>query len=142
MPSLTRTAPLFAGFALFLGVALPLPAQEKEHPIAAQVKASLKDPAKPFTMLVSFRVKEGAGPKAEAAFAKAVPPTRKEKGNRAYELNRSAKAPAEYVLYERWQDLAALQAHLRAPHVTALLAELGDLLDGPPEVRVFVPAGD
>ncbi|MCA1706565.1 MAG: antibiotic biosynthesis monooxygenase [Actinobacteria bacterium] len=121
---------------------MPVSGQEKEHPIEAEVKAALKDPAKPFTMLVFLKVKEGAGAKFEEAFGKAIGPTRKEKGNRAYDLNRSAMTPNEYLLYERWQNLAALRAHLRAPHITTLLGEVGDLLDGAPEVRVALPAAE
>jgi quinol monooxygenase YgiN len=124
------------------GLAGRAPAQEKEDPIAATVKASVKDPSRPFTMLVRLKIKEGAAAKFEAAFARAIAATRREKGNRAYELNRSAKAPNEYLLYERWQNLAALQAHLKAPHLTAALAETGPLLEGAPEVRVLLPVGE
>jgi quinol monooxygenase YgiN len=130
-------------FLLVVPLALvsPTRGEEKENPIEAEVKASLKGPARPFTMLLRVKVKDGAGKKFEAAFAKAAAGTRKEKGNKAYELNRSAKSPNEYIVYERWQNVAALQAHLKAPHITTLLAEIGDLLDGPPEVKVFVPVG-
>jgi quinol monooxygenase YgiN len=113
----------------------------QESPIEAEVKAALKDPAKPFVMVVHLKVKEGNGAKFEAAFAKAVVETRKEKGNRTYELNRSAKDANEYFVYERWQDFAALQAHLKAAHITALLSEVGPMLDGAPEVKVFLPTG-
>lgn len=117
-------------------------AQDQEHPIAAQVKASVKDPTKPFTMIVILKAKEGSGSKLEAAFAKAAKETRKEKGNRAYEMNRSAKDPTEYLVYERWQNLAALEAHLKTPYITALLTEAGGLLEGQPEIKVFLPTGE
>jgi quinol monooxygenase YgiN len=117
-------------------------AQEKENPLLTQIRASLKDPNKPFTMMVMVRVKEGAEKQFEEAFAKAIRGTRQEKGNRAYDLNRDAKMPTAYVVYERWQDLAALEAHLRTPHITTLLAEIGDLLAAPPEGRAFIPAGE
>ena len=115
---------------------------DQPHPIAAQVKGALKDPAKPFTMLVQLKTKEGSEAKVEAAFVKAIKPTRQEKGCLAYELSRDAKTPTQYLLYERWQNLPSLEAHLKAQHITTLLAELGDLLAAPPEVRVFVPTGD
>lgn len=120
----------------------PAAAQNKENPIVAAVKANLKDPAKAFTMLVRVKVKEGESGKFEAAFAKALAATRKEKGNTTYDLNRSAKSPGEYVVYERWQNLAALQEHMKTPHITTLLTDIGDLLAGPPEVSVFIPAGE
>ncbi len=118
------------------------PAQGPPNPIAAQVKATVKNPAAPFTLVLHLRAKEGAGPKIEAAFARALKPTRKEKGCLAYDLNRDAKHPAEYIVYERWQNLAALEAHLQSRHITALLDELSSALAGPPEVRILTPAAE
>jgi autoinducer 2-degrading protein len=127
---------------LILALALVAPAPAQENPIEKAVKAALKDPSKPFTMMVHVKVKDGAGAKFEAAFAKAIIGTRKEKGNKAYDLNRSIKSPNEYIVYERWQDFAALQAHLKTPHIITLLSDISDLLDGPPEAKAFVPAGE
>src|SRR4051812_7761047 len=112
---------------------------QSEHPVLAQVKAGVKDPTKPFTLLVRLKVKDAQGPKFEAAFAKAGRESRREKGNVAYALSRSTKEPARYVLYERWENLAALEAHLKTQHFAALMAETGELFDGAPEVDVFVP---
>jgi quinol monooxygenase YgiN len=139
--------PRHAALLLAALAALPLaaaraPGQEKANPIAAQVKASLKDPARPFTMIVRLQAKEGAADKFEAAFARAIAPTRKEKGCLAYDLNRDAKSPTQYLLYERWENLASLEAHLKSAHITTLLMELGDLLAGAPEVTVLLPAGN
>lgn len=116
--------------------------QAEPHPIAVQVKAELKDPAKPFTMIVRLQVKEGEQNKFEAAFAKAVKATRMEKGCVAYDLSREAKDPTRYIVYERWKSLADLDAHLKTAHITALLAELKELLAAAPEARVLLPAGE
>lgn len=144
MSRLHPTACLFAVASLAVAAlcVASVTGQEKSHPIAAQVKASLSDPSKPFTMLVMLKVKEGSGAKVEAAFTTAVKATRREKGCLAYDLNRDAKAPQQYLVYERWQNLAALEAHLKSQHITALLGELEALLAAPPEVRVLVPAGE
>lgn len=139
MQSLLRSLPLLVAVLIF---AAPVPAQEKENPIEAEVKANLKDLSKPFTMFVLVKIKDGEGEKFEAAFAKGRAGTRKEKGNITYEMSRSAKNPNEYVVYERWTNFAALQAHMKAPHFTAMIGEIGDLLAGHPEVKVFLPAGD
>jgi|SRR6516165_1669078 autoinducer 2-degrading protein len=144
MFSFRSIAPLL----VFLVLAGPAPivsiarAQERENAILGQVKAAIKDAAKPFTMVVQLRVKEGSAAKFEAAFAKASKATRQEKGNRAYDLNRDATMPTRYLVYERWQNLAALETHLKSEHITTLLAELGDLLAAPPEITVLVPTGD
>jgi quinol monooxygenase YgiN len=134
--------PLVAALLVASLAARRAPGEEKSQPIVDQVKAAVKDPAKPFTMLVHLQVKEGDGEKLEAAFAKAIKPTRKEKGCLTYDLSRDAKTPTHYLVYERWQNVDALDAHLKTAHITALLTELADLLASPPEVRVHVPAGD
>ena len=142
---LTRPAAAVLGVVLLAMAGVlggHIAAQEKANPIAAQVKASLKDPAKPFTMLVLLTLKEGNDEKFEAAFAKALKATRREKGCLAYDLNRDTKAPLRYVVYERWQNLAALEAHLKTEHITTLLAAIGEMLAGPPEVHVLRPAAE
>ena len=141
MQLLIRTAPLLMAILL---LAAPAPAQDKDkpNPIEAEVKASLKDLTKPFVLYVRIKIKDDTAVKFEAAFAKARTATRKEKGNKAYSLTRSTKVPNEYVVYERWENFAALQTHLKAPHFAALLAEVGDLLDGAPDVKVFLPTRD
>jgi quinol monooxygenase YgiN len=122
-------------------VASPLPGQEKPSPIVSKVKAALQDPTRPFTLLVSFQAKEGAGEKIEAAFAKAVRETRREKGCLAYDFSRDAKTPSRYVVYERWQNLAALAAHLRSAHITTMQKEVAGLRVAP-DVQVLVPVGE
>ena len=125
--------------ALFIAPAF---AQDKENPIEKEVKESLKDPTKPFTLIVRLKIKDGGAAKFEAAFAKARAATRKEKGNLAYDMSRAAKSPSEYLIYERWQDFASLQTHLRLPHFAALIAEVHELLDGAPDAKVFVPVSE
>jgi autoinducer 2-degrading protein len=141
MLSLHRSLTLVL-LVLTLGYTSVRAADEKPHPIVAEVKANLKDASKPFTMLVFIQVKEGAEEKFEAAFAKCIAGTRKEKGNLAYQLNRDAKKKGAYVVYERWQDLAALEAHMKTPHIATLRSETGDLRVGASEVKVFLPAGE
>lgn len=142
MFSARATVALFAAAAVLAAAVLLAPVragQEKDDPILATVKAALKDSKKPFAMLVRVQVKEGAGGKFEAAFAKATRATRKEKGNRAYVLNRDLKMPSHYVVYERWQNLQALEEHLQSEHIKTLLSTIGDLLAAPPEVSVLKP---
>jgi len=142
---MSATRPAFFALAALGALALaaaPSAAGEKQHPIAAKVKEGLKDTTKPFTMIVTLKAKEGTREKFEAAFAPAIKATLKEKGCLAYDLNRDTKNPNEYLLYERWQDLPSLEAHLKSQHIATLLGALGDLLDGPPELRVLLPAAN
>lgn len=133
---------LVIGLLAVLGNTHRVAGQDKENPIITSVKARLKNPDKPFTLIVRIQVKEGAGKQFEAAFAKALTATRKEKGNLAYDLNRDTQEPSRYLVYERWKDLAALEAHLNSPHLKALLAELAKVADGAPESQVLLPAGE
>ena len=134
---------LLAGAVALLALpALALSAADEPHPLVAKIKADLKDPAKPFTLVVQLQVKEGMHAKLETAFVKAAKETRKEKGCITYDLNRDAKDPTRFMVYERWKSLADLEAHLKAPHITALFDELKDVLAAPPEGKVLLPAAE
>src|SRR5579884_2074147 len=103
---------LAIGLLAVLGNTNGVAGEDKENPVIPFVKSRLKNPENPFTLIVRVQVKEGAGKQFEAAFAKAITATRKEKGNLAYDLNRDTQEPSRYLVYERWKDLAALEAHL------------------------------
>jgi quinol monooxygenase YgiN len=117
-------------------------AAEPEHPVLGTVRAAIQDPSKPFVIAVHIKVKDGAGPRFERAFAEAAKESRKEKGNRVYDLSRSTKNPNEYLIYERWENLAALAAHLQSAHFQKAVGALGDVGDGPPDIRVLAVIGD
>jgi quinol monooxygenase YgiN len=146
VPEATMRTRLSAGGVFLLAALLLLPAsataQEKENPVLTFVKSRVKNTDKPFTLVILLQVKKGSGAKLEAAFAKASRPTHKEKGCLAYDLNRDTEKPERYVVYERWQNLKALEAHLNTAHIKKLLADLPELLAGMPEPRVLIPAGE
>jgi quinol monooxygenase YgiN len=131
---------VLSAFAVCL-LSSPVVGQDR-HPVAAKVAAEVKDPAKPFALVITIKVKDGAGERLEAAFAKARLETKKEKGVLAYDMNRDAKEPGRYLIYERWKSLADLDAHLASEHIKALFAQVGELFDGDPDVRVMLPAGE
>jgi len=133
---------LAASVAVLILPLLPAAAADEPHPLAILVKSQVKDPAKPFTLVVALQAKDGMGAKVEAAFVKAVKETRKEKGCLSYDLNRDAKDPNRFLVYERWKSLADLEAHLKTAHITALLGDLKDVLSGPPEGKVLLPAAE
>jgi len=117
-------------------------ADEKEDPIIAFVKPRLKDASKPFTLMVGVKVKEGSADKFEAAFAKALQATRKEKGCLTYDLNRDTDDATRYQVYERWKSLADLEAHIKSDHIKALLKVLPEVTSGAPELRVLLPTSE
>lgn len=67
--------------------------------------------------------------------------TRAEPGNISFEWSRSTDDPAAYFLIEAFRDAAAGQAHVTSSHFKAAIAQLPELLAGPPEiVHADVPA--
>ncbi|CAN5220281.1 putative quinol monooxygenase [soil metagenome] len=49
-----------------------------------------------------------------------------------------------FVFVEQWADADALKTHSTAPAVTAMFSEIGEHLDGAPDIKMLtpVPAGD
>lgn len=106
----------------------------------AMFGAQLTDPRQPFTLLIRFQTKATEHENAERAFARARAPTLREKGVMIFEMNREASDPAQFVVYERWESLAALETHLRTPYITRLREEFNDMIVGDPEFNVLLPA--
>ncbi len=113
-----------------------------DHPILATVKAKVQDQSKPFMMAVHARIQPGTKDQFEAAFTECIKATRKENGCIAYDLNRSADDPTQYINYERWASVAALGAHLNAAHTVKLLTTIAPFLASAPEVKVYSLAGE
>ena len=59
-----------------------------------------------------------------------------ESGNKLYALHKTAD-PNVYVMLERYDDEAALDAHRAAPHFKEIGRKLGDYLAGRPDVQVM-----
>jgi quinol monooxygenase YgiN len=119
------------------GLVSPAPGAE-DHPAVALVKSKVNDPNKPFALLVTIKAKPGQGKELEAAFAPCIAATKKEPGCLAYELNRDPDDPTAYLMFEKFKDLAALQAHLKAEHTTELFKAIGPLTDGEIKAKVYV----
>jgi quinol monooxygenase YgiN len=109
-----------------------------EHPLVARVRGKVKDPARPFVLLVSIKAKAGMGKALEEAFAPCVAATRKEAGCLAYDLSRDADDPTVYLMYEKFKSVAALADHLKQDHTLMLLKALEPILDGEIKSRVYV----
>ena len=116
---------------------------DDEHPVIAEVRQQLgkRDPGKPFMLLVGLKVVEGQSKALERAIAVCRDATRKEPGNVRYQLLADPTDPSRYQLSEQWKSVSDLQAHMQTPHLTALLKSFESILDGDPELKVFVPAG-
>ena len=112
-------------------------AADEENPVVKLIKSKVKDEKKPFALLVTFKVKAGNEKKFEEAFAPALTATRKEPGCVAYHLNRDPDEPANYIMYEQFKSIAALEAHLKEKHTQTLLATVVPMCDGDPKIKVL-----
>lgn len=66
-----------------------------------------------------------------------IDPTRKEAGCQGYELLQNSADPTDFTFVESWESAAALEAHMKAPHLTAALGKVGDLLGAAPDIRRY-----
>ena len=117
-------------------------AADELHPIAAEVGGELDDVEKPFVLIVKFVTNDGQADKLIDVMREPIAQTAKEDGNILYELSQSIKEPNEFVLYERWKSLDALNSHLKQPYLAKLLASLEGLLAEAPDLTVCVPVAN
>jgi len=124
--------------AISLSIGLSMARAEDDHPVVALVKSKVKDPAKPFALVVTIKAKAGKEKDLEAAFAPCLAATRKEPGCVAYELNRDPDDPTVYLMFEKFKSIAALNEHLKQAHTQKLLKALGTLTEEGPKAKVYV----
>ena len=55
--------------------------------------------------------------------------TLKEEGCISYQLNRDLDQPRRFVWTEEWESRELLHKHAAAPHITAILTEIPDLVE-------------
>jgi quinol monooxygenase YgiN len=135
---LTPRSWLLALAALVLSGLVPAAPGAEDHPAVALVKSKVKDPARPFALLVTIQAKPGKGKELEAAFAPCIAATKREPGCLAYELNRDPDEPTAYIVFEKWKDVASLQAHVKAGHTQELFKAIRPLSDGDIKAKVYL----
>jgi quinol monooxygenase YgiN len=134
---LTRRSWLLALPVLALASVFSAASAAEDHPVVALVKSKVQDPAKPFALFVAIKAKSGQEKALEAAFAPCIAATKKEAGCLAYELNRDPDDPTNYVMFEKFKSVAALDAHLKQGHTTKLLKALEPLTEGQIQAKVY-----
>ena len=81
------------------------------------------------TVIAYMRAAPGKRDELRQALEALVEPTRQEKGYVNYDMHQSLQDPDMFFFYENWESEADLDAHLAAPHLTALAARIPELLD-------------
>jgi quinol monooxygenase YgiN len=88
-------------------------------------------------VIAKLTIKPGSNAGFEAAMKSLQAKVRAdEPGNHLYALHKTEDVNV-YVMLERYQDQAALEAHRAAPHYKELGRKLGEYLAGRPEVQVM-----
>ncbi len=93
------------------------------------------------TVLWDAKSKPGRERDLKAFIAAAVTPSRYDAGNIDYDAHEVEGEPGAFVIYERWESRALLDAHLSAPRMAALVPEMLALIDGSIEdgIRLLRP---
>jgi quinol monooxygenase YgiN len=102
----------------------------------ANIHEKLKDPTKPFSLLVSFTLKPGKAAAFQPFAEEAVRATRLEPGNIAYEFHQSTSTTDWVFLFEKWRSLDDLLHHLQLPHTEKVIAAMGEHAASPIQVNV------
>jgi quinol monooxygenase YgiN len=92
----------------------------------------------------SFKAQPGKEAEALQAFKDLVAPTHAEDGCILYALHQGADDPSQLVFIERWASREALDAHLKTPHIAAVLERVEELFGHSGTITVYnaVPEGD
>ncbi|BBX07217.1 putative quinol monooxygenase [Mycolicibacterium aichiense] len=95
----------------------------------------------PVVVVASFTVKPESVDAVREACKKAVAAVHDEPGCDLYAVHEGDKT---FVFVEQWADEDALKTHSTAPGVTTLFGEIGEHLDGAPDIKMLtpIPAGD
>lgn len=75
-----------------------------------------------FVVIAQYRTRAGEEARVEAALGAMVEPTRAEPGNLDYQVFRDPDDPSLFVLFERYADEGAFDAHRETPHFATWLA--------------------
>ena len=92
---------------------------------------------KNITVVATFQARAGKEGELRAALLGLLAPTRREEGCLNYDLHVLPEDPARFLFHENWTTKEALDAHLKSPHVTALLPRVDELCVAFPEIKIW-----
>ncbi len=95
----------------------------------------------PVVVVATMTAKPESVDTVREACKRAIEAVHQEPGCELYALHESNNT---FVFVEQWADEEALKTHSTAPAIAALFGEVGEHLDGPPDIKMLqpVPAGD
>ena len=93
------------------------------------------------TVVATFEARPGKEAALKQALLGLLAPTRKEAGCINYDLHQSPDSVAKFLFHENWTSKELLDAHLKSPHIAALLPRVGELCVVPPEIKIWEKIG-
>jgi len=82
------------------------------------------------TVIWETKAKAGREADLKAFITAAVTPSRDDAGNIDYEAHEVEGKPGLFVIYERWETIEMLHAHLGAPRMQELVPQMLELIEG------------
>ncbi|MDD5138829.1 MAG: putative quinol monooxygenase [Verrucomicrobiales bacterium] len=89
------------------------------------------------TVVATFQARPGKEIELRNVLVGLVAPTRREEGCINYDLHVSPEDPAKFLFHENWTGKAALDVHLKSPHIAALLPRVDELCVAFPEIKIW-----
>ena len=84
-----------------------------------------------------FPIRADARSKALALMEEMSSLSRKEPGCLTYEFYAALSSDTEFLLFQEWESIDALQDHFDTPHMETFLSELPDVLNGEIGTRAY-----
>lgn len=91
-------------------------------------------------VMLEVRAKAGTGNDLINIFEQILPDTRAYDGCISVDVYQNQDEPDIVVLVEQWQTRAHYEKYFAWREETGAIAQLGQLLDGPPSLRYFDPS--
>ncbi len=88
-------------------------------------------------LAASFKAKAGLETKLEEALKAMIPKVQEEEGTLMYTLHKAKRDPGQFLIYEMYQDKAALNFHSSTPYFKEFFGQIADLLEGTPQITIY-----
>src|SRR4051812_10164996 len=94
------------------------------------------------SLVVLFEFQPGHESEIKVALTTLAAATRAEAGCKGFQIHQSKDNPSQFMMYENWQDQAALEQHDQTAHLKAFQAVAKPLFAKSPQVTFWTPIMD
>ena len=88
-------------------------------------------------VVARYLAKPGKEDEVKGLLIALIAPSRREIGCYQYDLLRNPGDPRDFCFVERWEDDQAVDQHDATAHVRTAMAQVGELVEVPPDVRRY-----